>query len=106
MGIEGTETTPNADYSAEVTVNVSLGDLNLSKPVPLDSKVASFDEVAKTPAVSYTFADAKIVSPTKVEITFSDGSTWLFHSAWLLDSCRSQVRHNAASTHTRHYDGK
>ena len=89
MGIAATETSATTDIPSEVEVTFS--NLNLSKPVPLESKAAT-DDVTKAAAVSYTFVDAKLVSPTKVEVTFSDGSTWLFHSAWLLDSCRSQVR--------------
>ena len=101
MGIAANETTANnvvaGDFTSEVTVDVSLQNLTLSKPVPLESKVGDDATKASAP-VTYTFADAKLLSPTKVEVTFSDGSTWLFHSAWLFDSCRAQVS-AAASTH-------
>lgn len=92
MGIAANETLATTAFSEEVvTVDVSLEDLSLSKPVPLNSKASDVAALAVTPVVSYTFADARLLSPTKVEVTFSDGSTWLFHSAWLLDACRSQV---------------
>ena len=103
MGIAATETTANnvvdGDFTTEVTVDVSLQNLTLSKPVPLESKASDGAAKASSP-VAYTFADAKLLSPTKVEVTFSDGSTWLFHSAWLLDSCRAQV--SAARKQQRH----
>lgn len=86
-----TLTTDNSTLS-EVTVDVNLVSLN-NKPEQPASGKAPIDAFPVAPSVAYTFADAKLITNSKVEVTFSDGSSWLFHSAWLLDACRSQVSH-------------
>jgi|AntAceMinimDraft_11_1070367.scaffolds.fasta_scaffold166538_1 hypothetical protein len=95
MGIAATENlTPSSEsaFPDENTgVEASLARLALHS----DKKAAPAPVVPaapRAPAVVHAFAAATLVSPTRVEVAFADGTRWLFHSTWLLDSCRSQVR--------------
>ena len=95
MGISLTEnlsTTEDLSDFAEFTEKtLSLSSKDFAELKPPDQQPAA-PSVAPAADPSFAFSDAKLHSPSKVQVTFADGTSWLFHSGWLIDSSRIQVR--------------
>mmetsp|Transcript_14160 Transcript_14160/g.34066 ORF Transcript_14160/g.34066 Transcript_14160/m.34066 type:complete len:488 (+) Transcript_14160:158-1621(+) len=82
----------NADILTATEVLVETLSLESNNKAELIAAPAA--AVAATPQApdpAFTFSDARLHSPSKVQVTFGDGTSWLFHSGWLIDSCRGQL---------------
>jgi hypothetical protein len=85
MGISAVDNTNNT-LSETTDVAANFNDLNIA-PEHLKAPTAA-PAAADLPAPAFSFADAKLVNGNQAELTFTDGTSWLFHTAWLHDSCR------------------
>lgn len=100
MGISAVDNTNNT-LSETTDVAANFNDLNIA-PEHLKAPTAA-PAAADLPAPAFSFADAKLVNGNQAELTFTDGTSWLFHTAWLHDSCRGQVRARADATKYRRF---
>jgi hypothetical protein len=90
MGISAVDNTNNT--LSETTDVAAINDLNIAPELSSFSKAPpSPPAAADLPAPAFSFADAKLVNGNQAELTFTHGTSWLFHTAWLHDSCRSDV---------------
>jgi hypothetical protein len=102
MGISAVDNTNNT--LSETTDVAAINDLNIAPELSSFSKAPpSPPAAADLPAPAFSFADAKLVNGNQAELTFTDGTSWLFHTAWLHDSCRGQVRARADATKYRRF---